>query len=48
VWIAQQKVAADAAREKERLAEYQAEAAVHDTKGCVRVPHGSILDMWAW
>jgi len=33
VWIAEQKIKADAAREKERLAEYQAEAAVHTTKG---------------
>ena len=37
VWIAQQKLAAEAAREKERLAEYRAEAAVHETKGCVIV-----------
>eukprot|EP00038_Savillea_parva_P028026 m.62822 g.62822 ORF g.62822 m.62822 type:complete len:471 (+) comp8114_c0_seq2:297-1709(+) len=32
-WIAEQKAKADAAREKERIAEYQAEAAIHDTKG---------------
>lgn len=39
VWIAQQKLAAQAAREKERLAEYRAEAAVHETKGCVPCSH---------
>ena len=47
MWIAQQKLAADAAREKERLAEYQAEAAVHDTKGCVWSPFvGLLLIFW--